>query len=223
MAVIKGDGGAQSVPEGRERPLVARPQRSGGVVNAEVYDAKQAAQTIIEEAQRKAAAIVQAGQSERERIREEARSQGHHEGLAQVSEQLLRAKLQAKEIVEAAQNDILALACKVAEKIIGHDIERDPAVMVDICATAVESLRQVRHMVLRVNPQDAAILRNNTKRFMEALGRSVEVSIKEDAEVESGGCVVQTEFGTLDAQLKTQFEMLRNLLIEENARKDGPR
>lgn len=223
MAVIKGDGSAAAAPLDRERGTAVRPQRAGGVVNAEVYDAKQQAQAIIDEAQKKAASLVHAGQAERERIREEARNQGYQEGLAQVSEHILRAKLQAKEVVAAAQQDILTLAAKVAEKIIGHDIERDPAVVVDICATAVEQLRQVRHMVLRVNPSDAAVLRTNTKRFMEALGRSVEVSIKEDNEVESGGCVVQTEFGTLDAQLKTQFEMLRNLLLEETNRKDGPR
>mgnify|MGYP002356467291 CR=1 FL=1 len=222
MAVIKGDGSAAAAPLDRERGTAVRPQRAGGVVNAEVYDAKQQAQAIIDEAQKKAASLVHAGQAERERIREEARNQGYQEGLAQVSEHILRAKLQAKEVVAAAQQDLM-LAAKVAEKIIGHDIERDPAVVVDICATAVEQLRQVRHMVLRVNPSDAAVLRTNTKRFMEALGRSVEVSIKEDNEVESGGCVGQTEFGTLDAQLKTQFEMLRNLLLEETNRKDGPR
>lgn len=221
MAVIKGDATAAAHVE-RERTS-ARPQRSGGVVNAEVYDAKQQAQAIIEEAQKKAAAIVHAGQTERERIRDEARQQGRQEGLAQVSEHILRAKMQAREVVEAAQKDILSLAVQVAEKIIGHHITNEPEIVVDICATAVETLRTVRHMVLRVNPADAAVLRNNTKRFMEALGRSVEVSIKEDPEVESGGCVVQTEFGTLDAQLKTQFEMLRNLLLEESSRKDGPR
>jgi type III secretion protein L len=36
------------------------------------------------------------------------------------------------------------------------------------------------------------------------------------------GCIVQTEFGTVDAQLPTQFEMLQNILLPDPSRKEGP-
>ena len=40
--------------------------------------------------------------------------------------------------------------------------------------------------------------------------------------MEAGGCVIQTEFGTIDAQLDTQFEMLAQVLIADTAKKEGP-
>ena len=36
------------------------------------------------------------------------------------------------------------------------------------------------------------------------------------------GCIVQTEFGKVDAQLPTQFEMLQNVLFPDQGKKDGP-
>jgi type III secretion protein L len=58
---------------------------------------------------------------------------------------------------------------------------------------------------------------------MELIGRTVDLAIKEDLEVAPVGCIVQTEFGTVDAQLPTQFEMLQNVLAPDpNQKKEGP-
>lgn len=206
-----------------ERPAssVSRPGR--GVVDAAVFEAHQNAQGIVEAAQRKAQEIVENAERSRARIHAEAREAGRQEGLGQATEVLLRAKMQAGEILTASEHDILELAAKVAEKIIGRDLERDPEVLLEICASAIENVRNVKQMVLRVNPRDAGILRENQKRLMDSIGRSVDVAVKEDNEVASGGCIVQTEFGTIDAQLPTQFAVLRNLLLGDPAKKEGPK
>jgi type III secretion protein L len=219
MPVIKGDGTAEA-PAERERSGGARLVRAG-VVDAEVYDARQAAALILEEAHRRADALLEEARRERERLLAEAREAGRQEGLAQATEVLLRARLQAQQTVAAAEGDIVELACRVAERIIGRDLEREPELVVDICARALAELRQVRQMVLRVHPQDAAILRARSQRFLEGLGRTAEVAVKEDPEVQRGGCVVQTEFGTVDAQLATQFDVLRRVLLEGGAEGEG--
>ena len=43
-----------------------------------------------------------------------------------------------------------------------------------------------------------------------------------DQDVAAVGCIVQTEFGTVDAQLPTQFEMLQNVLLPDDGKKEGP-
>jgi type III secretion protein L len=55
---------------------------------------------------------------------------------------------------------------------------------------------------------------------MELIGRAVDLSIRDDADVERGGCVIQTEFGTIDGQIRTQFEMLRNVLMPADGKKE---
>jgi type III secretion protein L len=217
--VIKGDSGSEPLPGG-ERPVL-RPPRPG-VMNAEVFEARQSAQAILEEAQREKERILAEAQREREEVLARAREQGLQEGLAQVSELMVRAKMHAGELLSEQERDIVALACKIAEKIIGRDVERDPSLLADICARAVEELRNARAVVLRVNPKSAAVLRARKAELMELIGRAVDVSIREDPDVAPVGCIVQTEFGTVDAQLPTQFEMLQNVLLPDQGRKEGP-
>jgi type III secretion protein L len=218
--VIKGDAAPVESSPGESRPAL-RPPRPG-VVNAEVFEAHQSAQSIVEAARRQAEEIIQVAEMEKTRVLDEAKAQGRQEGLAQVTEQIVRAKLLRTEFLQNAENDIVALACKVAEKIIGRDLERNPEVVVDICATAIENVRTAQQVVVRVNPQDAAILRERRKRMMELIGRVKEIAIKEDGEVPRYGCIIETDSGTLDAQLSTQLEMLRNVLVTDNAKKEGP-
>src|SRR5512143_3277199 len=107
--VIKGDSAAEPLPGG-ERPVL-RPPRPG-VMNAEVFEARQTAQGILEEAQREKERILAEAQKEREEVLAKAREQGKQEGLAQATEFILRAKMQAGEILARQEQDVVALACK---------------------------------------------------------------------------------------------------------------
>ena len=218
--VIKGDSGGEASPGG-DRPVLRPPPRAG-VMNAEVFDARQTAQGIIEEANREKERILAEAQREREDLLAKTREQGRQEGLAQATETLLRAKMQAGEILAQQERDVVALACKIAEKIIGRDIERQPELMLEMCATAIEQIRSARSMVLRVHPKTAQVLRSRKPELMELIGRAVDLAIREDQDVAPVGCIVQTEFGTIDAQLPTQFEMLQNVLFPDQGKKDGP-
>lgn len=220
--VIRGDGSGAEPVVSSERP-VARPARAG-VMNADVFDARQSAQGIIEEAHKEKERILAEAQREREDVLAKAREQGRQEGLAQATEVLLRAKMQAGEMLASNEKDVISLACKIAEKIIGRDIERQPELVLDMCATAIEQIRSARAMVLRVHPKTAQVLRSRKPELMELIGRAVDLAIREDPDVASVGCIVQTEFGTVDAQLPTQFEMLQNVLLPDpnNKIKEGP-
>ncbi|SEU09340.1 FliH/SctL family protein [Stigmatella erecta] len=215
--VIKGDVAQEPVPE-RSAPRPAR----AGVMNADIFEARQSAQGILEEAQREKERILAEALREREDVLAKAREQGRQEGLAQATELLLRAKMQAGEMLASQEQDVIALACRIAEKIIGRDIERQPELLVDMCASAIEQLRSARAMVLRVHPKTAQVLRARKPELIELIGRAVDLAIREDADVAPVGCIVQTEFGTVDAQLPTQFEMLQNVLLPDTAKTEGP-
>ncbi|MCE9666632.1 flagellar assembly protein FliH [Myxococcus stipitatus] len=218
--VIKGDGTAEPSLVA-ERPAL-RPPRAG-VMNAEVFEARQGAQSILEDAQREKERIIAEALREKEDVLAKAREQGREEGLAQATEIILRAKLQAGEILAGYEKDVIALGLRIAEKIVGRSLEKDPELMVELCAAAIDNLRSARSMILRVHPKTAAVLRARKPVLMELIGRAVDLAIKEDAEVAPVGCIVQTEFGTVDAQLPTQLEMLQNVLLPDtNGRKEGP-
>lgn len=215
--VIKGDG----EPSGSERPALRGPRP--GVLNAEEFEARTSAQRIVDDAKRTAAELLEAAALERDRVFEEARDAARAEVNAIAASELAKAKMQAGMMLEAASAELAALAGVIAEKILGRDLERDPELVLDIVATAVESARNSKAMTLRVNPKDALLLRERRPKLMELIGRTVDLQVKDDAEVRVGGCIIQTEFGTIDAQLKTQFDMLKNILLPDTGKRDGPK
>jgi type III secretion protein L len=215
--VIRGDVSNPDNPL-NDKPVLRPPPR--GVVSAEEYEAGTAGKQIIDKARADAAEIKATAMKEREQVFEEARKEARAQVVATQAEEIARAKMQAAQILSNANADIIDLACKVASKIIGRDLERDPETLLEICATATEHTRAAKAMIMRVNPKDAAILREKKPRLMEKIGRTVEIAIREDADVEKGGCIIQTEFGSIDAQIGTQVGMLEALLKGDPGKKE---
>lgn len=213
--VIKGAG---DLPLG-EKPLLPPPRRAG-VLNAEEYEAKTSAKQIILEAQQKAEEIKAEALRFKEEVFAKARDEAKADVQARAAEELARAKMQAGQIISDAEKDVLDLALKIAAKIISRDLERDPQVLLEIVANCTEAARASKAMILRVHPEDGKLLREKRPRLMELIGRAVDISIRDDAEIERGGCIIQTEFGTIDGQIRTQFEMLRNVLMPADQRKE---
>jgi len=213
--VIKGDAAEGVV----DKPILPPPRRAG-VLNAEEFEAHSTAKQIVLDAQKKAEEIKAEARAYRDEVFAKAREEAQADVQARAAEELAKAKMQAGTIVADAEKDIVDLALKIAAKVIGRDLERQPEVLAEIVATAIESARSAKAMILRVNPEDGKLLREKRPRLMELVGRAVDITIRDDADVEKGGCVIQTEFGVIDGQLRTQFEMLRNVLMPADAKKE---
>ncbi len=208
--IIKGDNLTASLPD--RLPLrQARP-----VVDSATYDAHQKAKGIIREAELRAAQISKQASQEREEMLATAQEEGYQQGLAQVTEILLQARTEAAEIIAASESELVRLSLVIAEKIIGRSLEIDQHSILAIVAQAVENVRQQREIVLRIHPEDAKIIREKRKELLDMLGRIKDIAIKEDGDVARGGCIIETESGTIDASLEAQLAMLQQRLLGEN-------
>ncbi len=216
--VIRGDAANPDNPL-NDKPVLRPPPRAG-VVNAEAFEALTEAKQIIETARKQEAEIIADANRRREEVFAAAKKDAKAEVVATQAEEIAKAKMQAGQILANAEADIIDLACKVAAKIIGRDLERDPETLLEICATATEHTRAAKAMIMRVNPKDAAVLREKKPRLMEKIGRTLELAIREDADIERGGCIIQTEFGSIDAQIGTQVSMLEAVLKGEPGKKE---
>lgn len=216
--VIRAD--AVDLGVGAERlPPPPPPRRA--VVNAEEFEAHQAAKGIVAEAMKKADEIRAEALRYKEEVFAKARDDARAEVEARSAEELARAKMLAGQLLQDSEKDIVELALRVAERIIGNDLERDPEVVLSICANAIQSTRAQKAMTLRVNPEDGRVLREKRPKLFEMLGRSVDLAVRDDADIERGGCIIQTEYGTIDGQIRTQFEMLRNVLLPDTGKKEA--
>lgn len=225
MAVIKNPGPEVSInrrPPTSPPPAGSRPPGASSGGGDGPDDPRNEAQRIIEDARAAAENVVFEAQRQYDQLLMQFRELGREQGTAQVGEELERAEMQAKEVARQVEPDIVALSVRVAEQMIAHDLEQSPELVLDIAANAIETLRNAKELTLRMHPKDAALARSRKAELIERVARSIDVSVKDDSDVALGGCVIQTEFGTIDAQLPTQLQLIRDALIPDGAKKEGP-
>jgi len=212
--IIKGTPGDESA-SGTDR--TGRPAGSGeGVVlKSDVVQAMGSADKIIAEARDKARELLDQAKAEAAAIRAEAQRTGYEEGLTQLNRIIHEAKTQYGRMLHDSEPEMLKLSLKIAERIIGHCVEVTPQVMLEIIHKAIESLKYQKEIRIRVNPDDLGFLKDNKMQLYTMLGESKEIEIVEDALVGRGGCIIDTEIGTIDARLETQLRVIEKLFARK--------
>ena len=65
---------------------------------------------------------------------------------------------------------------------------------------------------IRVNAEDLQTVRGNREELLTLVDNIRHVEIIEDRRVGAGGCIVETDAGSIDARLETQLAEAANLL-----------
>jgi type III secretion protein L len=191
--------------------------RRGAVVKRAVVDARAEARRILADAAREADELRERAEREAHELREAAYQEGLESALAELNHILLEAHERRDSALSGAERDVLRLAVKLAEKIIGREIERDDAALADIVSAALRHARQQESLTVRVNPADLPRVQAHRER-LDPSGRARFIDLVADPRVGHGGCVIEGESGTVDARLDTQLRVLeRALLARANA------
>lgn len=100
------------------------------------------------------------------------------------------------------------LAFMLAEKIIGGEIALKPERVADVVKNALQQVLDCRQITLRVNAQDLEFLQNAQADLEQIVGTG-RLEFQQDPDMPRGGCMINTERGTIDARLRSQLETLR--------------
>ena len=165
----------------------------------------------LAQAHREAEQLKAQAHAEAEAARERARQEGFEQGLSELTSALARARRAYDEQIELAEQDMLELAVRLAERIVHHQITLDPEVARAMVAGALERVRDRRHVTVWLHPED----RQAIERWRDELTDSVAAQtlhFEADARIERGGCMIETEAGRVDARLQVQLESLKRAL-----------
>ncbi len=84
-------------------------------------------------------------------------------------------------------------------------------------ANVLAALKKVRtrgEVTLRVNLEDVKLTSEHTSEFIKHVEKVQGITVMEDSSVEKGGCIVETDFGAIDARISSQLTELENKIIE---------
>lgn len=194
------------------------PSEGGGILNKKVLDASQRARDIVEEATKEADSIraeargfLSQVKGELEKARKNGYAGGKEEGLASVAEQVFGLSIVREKFYANAEPEILKLVMIIAEKVIGKMVHENEGAIKSIVHQAVDSAIGER-ITVRLNPEDHKIITADDFEFRDIFDRTKRIAFKEDETIRKGGCVVETEVGTIDARLETQLKAIKKAL-----------
>ncbi len=189
-------------------------RKDRAVIKNRVLKAKKEAQEIIESAQNYAQQIREDAEKDAKDTLTEAYRQGIEDAVYELENNLLHAKEIREKVIREAEIDILKLSIKLAEKIVGREIEEDKKTIVDIVSTALQNARQQERITIKVNPNDLQIVQKKAEDF-KSYSQTKYLDFVADPRVESGGCLIESEVGTVDARLETQFRVLERAMLAQ--------
>ena len=156
---------------------------------------------------------------------QQAYAHGYHQGeaagleqararLDPVAEQLARTTADLaqtrRQIRRDAEDDVVKLALAIARRILHREFSVDPEAILGVVKAALEKLEGREIDRLRVNPEDAAILRQH----LERCGAPQRVEIAPDPRLGRGSAVFETARGDMDASIDTQLEEIQRGLVD---------
>ncbi|HOO57545.1 MAG TPA: FliH/SctL family protein, partial [bacterium] len=134
--------------------------------------------------------------------------------VSMMNEVIEQLKAYHTQILEDSQKDILKMAIAVAEKVLHKEIMTDPETVLGVVKDALRRVSFKKHFIIHVNPLDLEILKSASDQIISVLDNHESVKFKASAQVEPGGCVVQTESGTVDAQVDRQFNEVKETVLK---------
>lgn len=166
--------------------------------------------------------LISRAKEEANSIREAAAKEGYQEGLNEAKEDIERVKeaigkfFNAKqEVYDSIAPDILEISLDIAKKIIKKEMSENPEILLENIKDILKGLsKEETKIILKVNPVQVAMLKQEIPEAMSTAGLEAKVIIIPDETVMEGGCMITTTNGVIDATIETQLAIISEVLKE---------
>lgn len=103
---------------------------------------------------------------------------------------------------------LVELALAIGRKVVGYETAINPEVVVHVARQALKSVENLQEVTLRLNPQDLQFLEENQKLSAQLAPHIGQIHLEADESIESGGCVIDSACGVIDARIESQLELI---------------
>lgn len=193
--------------------------------------ARDEARTIINSAHEEADLIKIQVYEEAGQIRKEAEAKGYNEGIERAEQEMAELKQRSREesnqiiaeartikmdMFETSEQDMVCLAMAIARKVVAEEISINPDVILNVLKEAVAHIDQPGNLTLYVNPTEINKVLELIKleKFSDIGNKDAAVEVLADSRISPGGCIVESEAGSVDSRIETRIEGIEKAIQE---------
>jgi type III secretion protein L len=181
--------------------------RGGGekIIPADVFSALVDGRGLLDKVKEDAAEYRRKVIKENETLKEKAQKDGFAEGYEAWVAQVAKLEEEIGKVRQEMMKLIMPIALKAAKKIVATELETAPEVILDICKSTLKAVAQHKKIVLYINKHDFETIDKNKAEIKQMFEQLESLSIRERDDIEPGGCVIETEAGIINAQIKDRW------------------
>lgn len=192
-------------------------------------EAEQNAQEIIKNAHDEADRIIAEAKQEQDALKKSGYSEGLNKGredgysegqlevqrLVERTHKILEGVMaRREEILSETEQQIVELVILMTRKVVKVISENQKSV---ILANTLQALKKVKGrgaVTIRVNMADVKLTTEHIQDFIKQVESVQGITVIEDSTVDKGGCIVETDFGAIDARIQNQLTELESAILE---------
>ena len=183
---------------------------------------KKEAEHILEEAKIKA-----------EQIEKEAYKKGFEEGkrkgleeekkvveplIETVKKELLEIGRVKEEIYRSIESEMLELVLAVSKKVIHKEVTTDRDTVLNTIRAAISSVVSKEEIKIKINQEDLELAKEIKVDISSLIEGVKNITVEGDISVGRGGCIVETNYGSIDARIEQQIEAIEHALKSVGSR-----
>lgn len=184
--------------------------------DGDTYRRKREAEEILQGAHKRATQIEQEAY-------EKGFSQGEKDGLElgekkalkvieSIENLLVELGNLKQEMIRGYEKEILELIFAISEKIIHHQLGTHNESLNETVFNAICLAAEKGEMILRVNPEDFEYVEKLRPEVFTRFNDLKSIVVTSDASITRGGCLLETQYGDIDARVETQLERIYQCL-----------
>ena len=220
---------ADTITEDAKQTAFEEIKKSKNEAQKNLQESKDKSDAIIRDSEEKAAGMVKNADERVQSIEKDAYSAGFKEGsdsgfengkneverlIDKVHIILSNAIEKRNEIIEESETQMISLVLLISQKVIKVISENQKNVVINNVIQALRKLKTRGEVVVRVNLADVQLTTEHIKDFMRMVDNIRSVTVLEDSTVDRGGCIIETDFGEIDARISSQLNEIQDRILE---------
>ncbi len=115
-------------------------------------------------------------------------------------------------LYQQCEVEMVTLIRAVARKVLHHEVNSSPELIRHVLRAALAHVVETSRVKIRVHPHDFQFVDEAKNDFLAEIANLKHTEIVEDRSISQGGCILETEFGDVDATLEQQLSAIENAM-----------
>ncbi len=117
-----------------------------------------------------------------------------------------------EEIIAASEKQMVDMILMIARKVIKDEIVERKEVVLNNIREALRRIKDRDRVDIRVNFADLELTTAHKDELIKMMESLRKVNIYEDSRIDRGGCIIETDVGSIDARISTQLKEIEEAI-----------